>query len=289
MSTRDFRFDPKATPFDAEAGGFHANNALMCAAASNLAYEDAAVVQPVVAGWGFPEFRWIQGTKHDIDTQGYVCAAPQAVLVAFRGTEKPKDWLTNLQFDTVAGPVSKAHRGFWEAVADGDLKPSPPMTQVREALAQIGSRGLPLWMTGHSLGGALAILAAAQLQLKEDIPVQGIYTFGQPRAGDYGFATAFDRGFESRAFRLVNNNDIVPMVPPVGLVFRYWHTEREIYIDEDKRLHDGMPLGRRLMANARGRFQDPGKIALEGFTDHAMNGYVDAIRTAIARGQASIT
>ncbi len=288
MSTRDVRFDPENTPFDPGAAAFNIQNALQCAAASNLAYEEEAAVRPVVGSWGYTAFRWVQGKRHDIDTQGYVCAGPRAILVAFRGTEKPRDWLTNLEFATVPGPASRVHRGFWEALVAADLKPSPPMDQVREALAQMSKRSEPVWVTGHSLGGALALLCAAQLVLEDNIPVQGIYTFGQPRAGDYGFATAFDKAFEARAFRFVNNNDVVPMVPPVGLILRYWHTEREIYIDSDKRLYAGMPLSRRLAANARGRFQDPAKIAADGIEDHTMNRYVDAIRGAIASGKVPV-
>ncbi len=286
---RDFQFDPETTPFDPAARGFHAHNALLCAAASNLAYEKEDIIRPVVRDWGYTEFQWIQGKKHDIDTQGYVCAGSKAVLLVFRGTDNARDWLTNLQFDTVPGPAAKVHRGFWQALVEGPRESPAPMSQVRGALARMGSRGQALWVTGHSLGGALAVLCAAQLALMDRIPVQGIYTFGQPRAGAYGFAGAFDKAFEARAFRLVNHNDIVPMVPPVGPVFRYWHTEREVYIDEDQRLHGSMPLWRRLTLNARGRFQDPAEIAVESIADHAMDGYVGALRSAIARGEASIT
>ncbi len=64
-----------------------------------------------------------------------------------------------------------------------------------------------IWLTGHSLGGALATLAAARLA-----DVTGLYTFGSPLVGDRQFAERCP----DRAYRVVNNNDIVPHVPRVG-------------------------------------------------------------------------
>lgn len=278
---RDFRYDPKATLFDPLATAFTLDNALLCAAASNLAYEQAATVEPEVGAWGFPRFQWIQARGKDIDTQGYVCAGPRAVLIAFRGSEANiRDWLTNLRFETVPGPVSKVHRGFYEALTEDGLIPAAPSRQILEAVSRFRDRGQPLWVTGHSLGGALAVLCAARLHLTEGVPVQGVYTFGQPRVGDYGFASAFDRAFAGRVFRFVNNNDIVPTVPPVGLILRYWHVEREVYIDEDRRLDTTISPGRRLLANAKGRLRDVGEIGSDGLKDHFMNAYIGAVRGA---------
>lgn len=50
---------------------------------------------------------------------------------------------------------------------------------------------MSLWLTGHSLGGAMATLAAAWLAERK-IPFSGAYTFGQPRVGDDNFQVAFD-------------------------------------------------------------------------------------------------
>ncbi|WP_438031820.1 lipase family protein [Sorangium sp. So ce204] len=76
-----------------------------------------------------------------------------------------------------------------------------------------------LYITGHSLGGALAVLAAALIysdeKLRELRPLlRGIYTFGQPMVGDRAFATKFQREFGDRLFRHVYRRDVIPHLPP---------------------------------------------------------------------------
>jgi predicted lipase len=69
------------------------------------------------------------------------------------------------------------------------------------------ARALKSGSPGHSLGAALATLAADRLP-----DVQGLYTFGSPRVGDKGFQAHF----RVKAYRLVNGKDIVPTVPGEG-------------------------------------------------------------------------
>jgi len=69
-----------------------------------------------------------------------------------------------------------------------------------------------LWLTGHSLGAALATLRMASLG-EEAKQVNGLYTFGQLRVGGKTIARNFDLDLKSRMFRFVNNNDVVTRVP----------------------------------------------------------------------------
>jgi Lipase (class 3) len=89
-----------------------------------------------------------------------------------------------------------------------------------------------LYVTGHSLGGAMAVLAASRL-LRNDYAswdpaklIRGVYTFGQPMVGDHGFAEACERDFQGRLFRHVYRSDVVPQLPPRSR-FDYAHTGRE--------------------------------------------------------------
>ena len=67
--------------------------------------------------------------------------------------------------------------------------------------------------TGHSLGGALAVLLAATL-LESSVPVKGLYTFGAPRVGKSDFAARLNEELTDAAhWRIVNRNDLVPHVP----------------------------------------------------------------------------
>lgn len=81
----------------------------------------------------------------------------------------------------------------------------------------------PIWLTGHSMGGGLALIAAARL-LANDFNVAGIYTYGSPRAGDAAFrhfveTKAFDSGIRENVVRFRNFLDAVTVIPPVtGLI-----------------------------------------------------------------------
>ena len=118
-------------------------------------------------------------------------------------------------FPLVEGPFGgKVHTGFYNGVNKvwGELK------STIENFKESGQKSL--WFTGHSLGAALATLAVAKLRT-DDQPVDGLYTFGQPRTGDRTFAKNFNSDFKPYAFRFVNNNDIVTRVPPRVLEFSH--------------------------------------------------------------------
>jgi pimeloyl-ACP methyl ester carboxylesterase len=88
-----------------------------------------------------------------------------------------------------------------------------------------------VWFSGHSLGAALATLAAARFP-----DTKGVVTLGSPRVGDGTFVAAFDRRFSGRSLRYVNDTDIVTHVPPPILIpFLYDHVDslRQIASDGD--------------------------------------------------------
>jgi triacylglycerol lipase len=94
----------------------------------------------------------------------------------------------------------------------------------------------PVWITGHSLGAALATLAAdrvtrerASSQLGE---LKGIYTFGSPLVGDRQFVDGFNTRCADRSFRFVNDQDTVTRLPPRLLGYRHVNTERIVGFDD---------------------------------------------------------
>lgn len=99
----------------------------------------------------------------------------------------------------------------------------PEMGRLRRVMDALGE-GLrfkleALYLTGHSLGGALAVLAAALIYWQEDLRdlrplLRGIYTFGQPMVGDPDFAREFDGKFGNKLFRHVHSRDVMPHLPP---------------------------------------------------------------------------
>lgn len=284
MNQRDYHYDRKKNPFNPSATGFSPNNALCLAAASNLAYVDSDSLRAAeVNQWGFSQFRAVNIVKKPfIDTQAFVCADPDILLIAFRGTQPGnlKDWLTNARFELAAGPIkntmNKVHRGFQEAL-------NSAWPRLEDAISDLWTSNQAIWVTGHSLGAALATLTAARLSLgdgvrNQQLDVQGLYTFGQPRTGNRSFAMAFDQRFKRRSFRLVNNSDIVTEVPAMGLLLRYWHIDELIYIDADGKLRSDVSTFRRILEGIKGLRMDLEKLGLDALKDHAMNNYVQFVR-----------
>jgi hypothetical protein len=116
-------------------------------------------------------------------------------------------------------------------------------TRAKEAAAA----GKPIKVIGHSLGGALAAIAAMYLVVEQEIPGDKIQliTFGEPRLSDSTFSVNLNTLIRHQ-FRYVYNRDLVPHVPPMknipGLFenFRYpqgarsaFHHAQEIFLQED--------------------------------------------------------
>ena len=125
-------------------------------------------------------------------------------VLSFRGTLPPADtgsladWIEDIDADPVADPayVGLVHDGFRGGLAD-----LWPMLTT-----QVG----PLIITGHSMGGALAHLAAYRLAAHAPIVV----TFAAPRCGDVAFVSALNAA--AQVTRYENQGDIVPTVPPLA-------------------------------------------------------------------------
>jgi triacylglycerol lipase len=189
-----------ANPFEPGAAGVSRVNAWWLAEAALLAYwaPDVAIVRFRSAGMDadFIEQRGVQC---------YVSVATAFVIVSFRGTEVDdlQDVLDDARFALVrwneAG--AKVHHGFREAFER--IEP-----HLADALASIGSERT-LWFSGHSMGGALAVLAADRFGR-----ANGILSIGSPRVGNAAFATAFNARFAAVTARYVSNRDLVTRVPP---------------------------------------------------------------------------
>ncbi|QHA09436.1 lipase family protein [Streptomyces broussonetiae] len=206
------------------------------------------------------------------DTQAYTMAGDRMIVTAFRGTEpaRIKDWLTDATTPPVTGPGGSGHvhHGFAEALRS-------VYEDLADCLEDLRTDGQALYFTGHSLGGALAMLAGARMYLENPhLAADGIYTFGQPRTCDTVLAEAFHRGLGGRTYRFVNNNDIVPQLPPEPV---FTHVRALRYIDSKGRLHDSMPMFSALTDRAMGLTADVFAPASDGIRDHFMRNYLAAL------------
>ena len=103
----DFNFVP-----DTQA--FNSTNAFAMGQAARLAYDDEQIVKTAVEGWGFEAFHFFDKSG----TQAFVAANPQMILLSFRGTEEPKDFVADVKARMEAGPVGKIHRGFKDGLEE---------------------------------------------------------------------------------------------------------------------------------------------------------------------------
>ena len=213
--------------------GSHAkvlDNAKVLGQAAAVAYQTPAACERWAVSQGFTPATL---EVFDVDdTQGFVVQNETDLVVAFRGTEpkRPMDWLSDGRVIHApwAHRVGKVHKGFYHALEavwrDGrDVLP--------KRLANCGNRRV--WITGHSLGGALAELCAARASFDTaitSVPIQAVYTFGQPRVGDNEFAELLHDKMGVSVFRFVNDRDIVPRVPFYGTGYR--HYGGQIFFDE---------------------------------------------------------
>ena len=146
-------------------------------------------------------------------TQALVLRNDSIVLVVFCGSEGHdttaalRDWLTDAKFWPLAVDGLRIHRGFHYALES-------VWSDLDAAIAGPLEDGLSLWITGHSLGGALANLAAYQWSLKQ-VPVAGVYTFAAPKIGDAAFVADFQKRLGTRSQQWSTTLDPVPRLPEI--------------------------------------------------------------------------
>ena len=255
---------------------FDLENARECAALSRVAYETYTL------------------TDEATDTQVWVRIHDDRVEVAFRGTNDQRKFLTDAEFFRHAlyragHKVAEVHAGF--LLAHEGIIP-----KLMQFLWSQGADKLPTFVTGHSLGGALAVLAALELSWQK-FPVEQVYTFGQPRVGNCAFANLYDtepvytqgRGWTTLGeitFRVVYEEDIVARVPHLpGLLDPYRHAGVEVFLPsgcESPVLNPG--FGTLLRSDLRGiwrawRARGVAGLLTDLLTDHHMNNYVRRLAT----------
>ncbi|KAH9300026.1 hypothetical protein KI387_011609, partial [Taxus chinensis] len=172
------------------------------------------------------------------------------IVIAFRGTQPflADDYITDLDFSWYDYPkLGKVHFGFLEALGLANRskdekssyklekqEPDKPLAyyvlcEKLKGLLQV-HKNAKFIVTGHSLGGALAVLFSTMLFVHDEEnlleKLMAIYTFGQPRVGDKAFADFIERNANQlvpRYFRVVYSNDLVPRIPFDDVILMYKH------------------------------------------------------------------
>ena len=190
---------------------------LTLAELSRLAYGDKQTRINVCQEMGFEATEPLDSfSKH-----GFIMTKDDYIVISFRGTDGAFDWLTNFHF-TQKSDINRRkgiHKGFQSSYAKFRDK-------IRLHLADDKTK---VWITGHSLGGAMAACCAYDL-VSQGAQIEGLVTFGQPRIGNKKLAEFLDEKLGDRYLRLMNEDDPVPLLPPSigGILPAYWHCGKRI-------------------------------------------------------------
>ena len=226
----DYFLGSQAYDFQFNATSFNVINAWWLAEISTLVYADEDFVRSRFEAAGLSNVRFFDKQS----TQCFVANNDKYAIVAFRGSEIWKkretldlnEVLADLKADVDIRLVDwhqggKVHRGFKEALDEvwPDLLPY---------ISMLDDKGCKVWITGHSLGGALAALCGGLYG-----KTQGVYTFGSPWVGDKNFK----KHLNVKVYRIVNGKDIVSRIPSFGI---FVHIGELKFIDNDGIIQDSM-------------------------------------------------
>jgi triacylglycerol lipase len=276
-------------PFEPEAGDFDRDNAIYLAHASALAYDrnpDDAVQRQL----GLTAFAFHCRLTR---VRGFLGLADTHAVLAFRGSNPGTlpNWIADVvvKLVTCEEYTGRVHHGF--------------STVLRQTWKQITTllevaRDRPLYLTGHSMGGALAVLAGCRLAATGRMPA-AVYTFGAPRVGD----RAFCMQYALPTYRVVNRLDLVPELPlasakrllPLRPRFTnerflgqlkklaarvpcYGHVRTLVYIDLDGTVTVGGEMDPWPTYAVRRAIATRGRSFAEGITDHLIGNYIAGLR-----------
>jgi len=147
------------------------------------------------------------------------------VTVVFRGTDNIAGFITDGDFLQTAYPgVNGAlvHAGF---LAIYQTYNSVVLALVADLISACPS--CQIMITGHSLGAALATLAAAEITQKFASKAVVLYNFGSPRVGNHVFSSYLNATLSVGCYRFTNQRDLVPMIPYQFL--NYHHIREEVW------------------------------------------------------------
>jgi hypothetical protein len=176
--------------------------------ASEAAYLEPGAIRERALAWGYPNVEhFMEGSMY-----AYLMTNDRCAVLVFRGTDMKslRDWLVNIDAVQERVDHGKIHAGFYQAASSLHRK-------IVRALNRSSVSRKIFWVTGHSLGGALAGIFAYKSKFERvfgDGPeMHKIVTFGQPLFANRDLAAKLRNTFVRRYYRVVNASDLVARVP----------------------------------------------------------------------------
>ena len=149
------------------------------------------------------------------NTLAYIWLKDTDLFVVFRGSDDALDFTQDIMFAPVNLKVSglgKVHSGFY----DYYTTIQPRLAEILDSILKTNHDIHTVFMVGHSLGGAVATIAASLYTLPRINLSIACITFGTPRVGDRIFVEAFEKHVPIR-LRIADDRDPVVCLPP-----RFW-------------------------------------------------------------------
>nr|GMD93165.1 phospholipase A1-II 1-like [Ipomoea batatas] len=217
------------------------------------------LIQPLRADAVLKQSNWMGYVAVATD-DGKAALGRRDILVAWRGTVRPAEWVKNFEFLFVKAPLifghdsdPLVHKGFYDMYTavnpDPVLKGVSARDQIREEVSrlveQYKDEEISITLAGHSLGSSLATLTAVDLAtnpINKDTPPVTAFLFASPKVGEQNFKTAVSNLSDNlKILRLTDANDIVPTLPPFGVqenttlpILSYEHVGLEFDFDASK-------------------------------------------------------
>ncbi len=286
-------------PFEPDDPSFNRANALYLAHASDIAYHRA----PAAAArerLGLKAFAFCNKITR---TRGFLGVCDTHAVLAFRGSDPVTlpNWVTDAVVRLVECQEydGRVHLGFSSALKRTWGLCEPILEEAQDK---------PLFLTGHSMGGALSVLTACRLAKLGRAPV-ATYTFGSPRVGDHNFCS----GYDHNTYRVVNRLDLVPELPlasvkrllPAALRVKneklntrlqqiaerapcYGHVKTLVYIDLDGEITPDADIHPWMLPAVARAIATRGRSFVDGLTDHMIGNYIRSLEGQVSKHQTGV-
>ncbi|WP_379151063.1 lipase family protein [Paenibacillus sp. sgz5001063] len=216
---------------------------------NNQAFEERAIFLAAVCGQTYVQFNHSDRTFtvpagysviHIIQAKslgrvwepfGFIIESPQEIIIAFRGSSSTANWISNAnatqkRYKFIKENYCLTHRGFTDIYTSA-------RREIHSALSRLSS-GKILYITGHSLGGALATLCAPDVAANTAFNTPRLYTYGSPRVGDPVFAKTCSK-YVPNSYRIGNLFDAATYVPPS--IFKLPRSDKRYYYSHVQTLY----------------------------------------------------